>query len=178
MKCTIAFLLFISWHSVLYAQPGPSLPVKIYIVRHAEKEFGIDPVLTAAGRKRAGDLMRRLKNENIQAIFVTQYLRTQMTADSMRMLLHIDTLHYLADTVCNGLLNKITDHHFSKAILIIGHSNTIPKIIRKLGVSNYPQANIPDNEFDNLFLLRYKNHHVRMKKIKYGSLSQASAAMQ
>lgn len=174
----LAFLLLVSASLCLNAQPGLHFPTRIYIVRHAEKETGSDPVLTAAGRQRAGDLMCRLRHEQIQAAYVTQYLRTQMTADSMRIQLHIDTLHYVADTLCDDLLNRIRAHHYTgMTILIVGHSNTIPKIIRKLGVSDYPQANIPDAEFDNLFLVRYKKHRAWVKRSKYGAPSQSSAPM-
>ena len=37
----------------------------IYLVRHAEKEKGEDPLLTEAGKQRAGDLMRVISAKNI-----------------------------------------------------------------------------------------------------------------
>lgn len=152
---------------------------KIYLVRHAEKQSGDDPLLTAEGNKRAGDLMRALKDKNIQRIYVTQYRRTQNTADSLRIQLGIDTVHYLADTLCNDLFAKITSHHDrKKRILIIGHSNTIPVIIRKLGVADYPSGNIPDTAFDNLFLVRFKKGKAYVVRVKYGTSSGASATMQ
>ncbi len=40
---------------------------RVYIVRHAEKESGKDPVLTPGGFKRAGDLARALKNDAVAA---------------------------------------------------------------------------------------------------------------
>ncbi len=112
----------------------------IYLVRHAEKENGNDPLLTEAGRKRAGDLARALKDRNIQRVYVTKYRRTQMTADSMRLLLGIDTVHYLADTTGEDLFNKVKKNNdLGKAILVIGHSNTIPKIIRSIGSPGLPR---------------------------------------
>ena len=152
---------------------------KIYLVRHAEKEAGTDPVLTDVGKKRAGDLMRRLKNKHINRLYVTQYRRTQMTGDSLRILLKIDTVHYIADTLCDDLVSSIMKHNdFGKSILIIAHSNTIPKIIRKLGVHGFPQTNIPDEEFDNLFFVTYKNSKARITKMKYGNKSGVSSVMQ
>ena len=152
---------------------------KIYIVRHAEKEAGNDPVLTAAGNKRAGDLMRALQNEGIQKIYVSQFKRTQNTADSMRIQLKINTVQYVADTLCDNLINSIMEHgDFGKTILIIAHSNTIPQIIRKFGVKDYPYGEIPDNEFDNLFVVTYKKEKAKLKKMKYGAKSGVSAAMQ
>lgn len=55
------------------------------------------------------------------------------------MQLGINTLRYLSDTSCTDLFNKIQTHRdMDKAILVIGHSNTIPLMIRKLGLADYP----------------------------------------
>ena len=174
----LLFFLVISGIINTAAAQQPAV-TRIFIVRHAEKEAGKDPLLTPAGNQRAGDLMRTLQNAGIQKIYVSEYRRTQNTADSMRLQLGIDTVHYLADTLCDNLVNTIMQHSdFGKTILIVAHSNTIPKIIRKLGVLNYPQTDIPDNEYDNLFLITYKNEKARVKRSTFGTKSGASAAMQ
>ena len=177
MKYLLIFLAAIAFQNTSFAQQEPAV-TKIFIVRHAEKEAGNNPVLTAAGNARAGDLMRTLQSETIQKIYVSQFKRTQMTGDSLRIQLHIDTVHYAADTLCDNLINTIMEHRdFGKTILIIAHSNTIPQIIRKFGVTDYPYGDIPDNEFDNLFVINYKKEKARVKKMKYGGTSGASAAM-
>jgi phosphohistidine phosphatase SixA len=142
-------------------------------------------VLTTNGNKRAGDLMRTLKNKNIKRIYVTQFKRTQMTADSMRLQFGIDTVHYNADENGIDLFNKIAAHgDFNKTILIIGHSNTVPDYIKKAGVTNYPQVNIVDTEFDNLYKVYYRKPFLssafkaHVKHGKYGTVSAVSAAMQ
>ena len=178
MKYIFIFLALIGLQNSATAQQEPGV-TKIFIVRHAEKEAGKDPLLTAAGNARAGDLMRALQNEGIQKIYVSQYRRTQNTGDSLRLQLKIDTVHYAADTVCDNLINAIMEHSdFGKTILIIGHSNTLPQIIRKLGVTDYPYGDLPDNEFDNLFVISYKKDKPKLKVMKYGAKSGASAAMQ
>jgi len=179
MKRFLLLLIICCCGTGLYAQPVlANKNTKIYIVRHAEKEIGNDPGLTVAGKTRAGDLMRALKNKGIRHIYVSQYRRTQMTADSMRIQLGIDTIHYIADTTGLDLLKKIMAHDdLQSTILVVGHSNTIPKIIRRLGVENYPQEYISDDEFDTLFLLRYKKHKMRVSKDRYGAASGASAGM-
>ncbi|MEP7237771.1 MAG: phosphoglycerate mutase family protein [Ferruginibacter sp.] len=178
MKYLLIFLTAIAFQNTVFAQQETAV-TKIFIVRHAEKEAGNNPVLTAAGNARAGDLMRALQNEGIQKIYVSQYRRTQNTADSMRIQLKIDTVHYAADTICDQLINAIMQHgDFGKTILIIAHSNTIPQIIRKLGVTDYPYGDIPDAEFDNLFVITYKKEKAKLKKMKYGVKSAASAPMQ
>jgi phosphohistidine phosphatase SixA len=177
MKYLFIFLALVGLQNSANAQQEPGV-TKIFIVRHAEKETGKDPLLTAAGNARAGDLMRALQNEGIQKIYVSQFRRTQNTGDSLRLQLKIDTVHYAADTVCDNLISAIMEHSdFGKTILIIGHSNIIPQIIRKLGVTDYPNGDIPDNEFDNLFVITYKKEKAKVKVMKYGAKSGASAAM-
>lgn len=178
MKYLLIFLTAIAFQNIAFAQQETAV-TKIFIVRHAEKEAGKDPVLTPAGNARAGDLMRTLQNEGIQKIYVSQYKRTQMTADSLRIQLKINTVQYSADTLCDNLVNTIMENaDFGKTILIIAHSNTIPQIIRKFGVTDYPYGDIPDNEFDNLFVITYKKEKAKLKKMKYGAKSGVSAAMQ
>lgn len=177
MKYTFMLLSLLSFTPQIFAQQENAV-TKVFIVRHAEKESGNDPVLTQAGRARAGDLARALKDEGVQKVYVSRTRRTQLTADSMRIQLGIDTVHYTADTVCDELINTIMQHRdFGKTILIIAHSNTIPHIIRKLGVSDFPQGNLPDGEFDNLFTITYKKEKARVKQTKYGTKSAASASM-
>lgn len=151
---------------------------KIYLVRHAEKLTGDDPLLTTEGNKRAGDLMRTLKDKKIARIYVTEFKRTQHTGDSLRIQSGIDTVQYLSDTSCIDLLNKIKGNaDLNRAILIIGHSNTLPTIIRKLGLPEYASEDIPSNEFDNLFLIRFKKGVPSITKTKFGHPSGASATM-
>jgi phosphohistidine phosphatase SixA len=188
MKKIIPFIILLFCQIIAAAQslpPGISVKTKIYLVRHAEKQTGTDPELTDTGKKRAGDLMRTLQNKNVHRIYVTQFKRTQMTADSMRLQLGIDTVHYLADENGIDLFNKIAAHNdFNTTIVIIGHSNTVPDYIKKMGVANYPQANIIDTEFNNLFKVYYKRpfifrpFKVHVNRGKYGVASGVSAVMQ
>jgi 2,3-bisphosphoglycerate-dependent phosphoglycerate mutase len=162
------------------AQNNPPLSKhsKIYIVRHAEKLSGDDPLLTEDGNKRAVDLMRVLKNKKISRIYVTEFKRTQNTGDSMRLQLSIDTIQINADTSCASLFAAITQHDdWNKSILIITHSNIIQKIIYKLGIIDFPQENIPAAEFDNLYIVSLKKKKAVLKHLKYGKPSGSSAEM-
>jgi len=151
---------------------------RIYIVRHAEKQSGKDPLLKEEGNIRAGALMRQLKNKKIKRIYVTEYKRTQHTADSLRLQLGIDTIQIIADTSCTALFASITKNKdWNQPMLIVTHSNIIQKIIYQLGITDFPQQNIPDGEFDNLYLVSVKNEKPVLKQTKYGKPSAASATM-
>lgn len=159
------------------AQTKGLLPRYIFIIRHAEKKSGSDPELTEAGKQRAGDLLRVLKKKNIQAIYVTQFKRTQMTSDSLRIKMGIDTVHYLADTLCNDLLKKITARH-DRSILIIGHSNTIAYIIHKFAGANLVIKEIGEAEYNNLFLLKTKGNIMKLEVMQYGKQPKTPDKMQ
>ncbi|MEO7045380.1 MAG: histidine phosphatase family protein [Ferruginibacter sp.] len=140
-----------------------------YIVRHAEKDTGSDPSLSAAGKIRAGDLYRALKNKNIDIIYATKYRRTQMTGDSIKLYKGVPIEIYKADTTGSGLAEKMTMlKEKGKNILIIGHSNTVPAIIRKLGVSDFLKE-IPEDEFDNLYIVTIKKGVAQVRSEKYGA---------
>jgi broad specificity phosphatase PhoE len=152
--------------------PGPVF----YIVRHAEKDTGTNPALSDAGKKRAGDLYRQLKNKKIDIIFVSQYRRTGMTADSLRIYQKIKTVEYTADLTAASLFDKIKlNAGKARNILIVGHSNTLPVIIRKAGVDHYTAKEIPDNEYDNLFIVKQKKGKPSLKIKKYGTASGIAA---
>ncbi|MGG9960993.1 SixA phosphatase family protein [Ferruginibacter sp. SUN106] len=171
-------LLFIQVFLFAQVPEGLSKKNKIYLVRHAEKKSGSDPVLTEEGNTRAGALLQVLKGKKIHHIYVTQFKRTQMTGDSLRLQMGIDTIQYKADTTGQDLYKMIlANNEAGKSLLIIGHSNTVPKLIKKLGVINFDAKDIPDNEFDNLYLITYKKGKAVVKKMKYGAASAASATM-
>lgn len=141
---------------------------KFFIVRHAERYPGFNGHLTWYGRLRAGDLMRKLKDSGIQKIYLTPYSRTVETADSLIALQKTDTCVYLLDTAATGLMQQLkSNKDFGKTILIIGHSNTIPDIIRKLG-GEYAANTLPDSIFNEIFELINDHGKVQLRTIPYG----------
>lgn len=132
-----------------------------YLVRHAEKDTGRNPRLTEEGTKRAGDLYRRLKKERIRQIYTTNYRRTIMTGDSLRIYQQLDTFFYAADTTGAGLMKSLKQHFKKKShVLVIGHSNTVPVLLRKLGVKNMEHYEMPETQFNMLFVVK-----IRRKKV-------------
>lgn len=173
MKKILLLIVLFSAKNELMAQQAtfPDNTI-IYLVRHAEKESGRDPELTVAGKQRAGDLMRTLREKKVSRIYVTNYRRSRMTADSLRLQAGVDTVTYEADTTGVGLITKIKEFgDFGKTILVVGHTNTVPRLIRALGVDDFPEADLPDEEFDNLYEVQYKGNKVYLEHKKYGVVS-------
>jgi broad specificity phosphatase PhoE len=129
----------------------------VFIVRHAERADGetpggsmmaADPELSEPGRARAASLALMLKDAGITAIFTTPYKRTRQTAEPLAKALGLTLIEMNAKDLA-GLTDKIKAQ--TGNVLIVGHSNTVPEIIRALGVDGAPA--IADTEFDNLFIV-------------------------
>lgn len=147
-----------------------------YIVRNAERYPGFNGHLTWYGRLRAGDLMRLLKDSGIKKIYVTPYSRTVETADSLIALQKTDTVVYRLDTTANELMHQLKKNKdFGRTLLIVGHRNMIPDIIRALG-GQYPADTFPANVFNQVFEIRNDHGKARMKILKYGSANLADTA--
>ena len=171
---SVGLIFFVSlFVNNVYSQSGDNGNRTFYIVRHAEKETGNDPGLTEAGRKRAGDLYRLLQNKKIDLIFSSNYKRTMMTGDSLRLFRKVDTVLYVPDMTGEKLFERIAERAGNaNNILIIGHSNTLPGIIRKAGVDSYTVKELPESEYDNFFIVELKDGKVKsFKQEKYGQAS-------
>ncbi len=119
---------------------------KIFIVRHAERaDASTDADLSEAGRARAEALAKMLKDKNITAIYATEFKRTQQTAAPLAKALGIAVTIRPAKATDFGF--KLRTLHGNT--LVVGHSNTIPDLIKELGVSE--SINIGENDYDNLF---------------------------
>ncbi len=177
-KLAASFFFLICSSQFLYAQNDYG-NTTIYIVRHAEKDTGNNPTLTAGGKNRAGDLMRYLKKEKINHIYSTPYKRTEMTGDSLRIARHIDTFHYPPKPTPGQLFELLKKNKdLGKSVLFIGHSNTVPLLVKNFGVIDYPQADLPDTAFDDIFIIRFKKGKPEVKHKKYGQPSGPSEGMQ
>ena len=89
-----------------------------------------------------------LKDAGITAIYVTEYKRTQQTAAPLAAALNVTPVIVKAGDVAL-LIAQIKQR--SGNVLVVGHSNTVPDIIKSLGVTT--PVTIADAEYDNLFLI-------------------------
>src|SRR6476620_9144171 len=131
----------------------------IFLVRHAEKAGGEDPDLTETGRARAESLATALKDAGITAIYTSEVKRTQQTAAPLAKALHLEPTMIAAKDRA-ALVAKLQSS--SGNALVVGHSNTIPEIIKALGIA--APITIADNDYDNLFvvLLEEKPRLIRL----------------
>jgi broad specificity phosphatase PhoE len=146
MKPLRALLFIAAFVCSVFAQD----PGKIFVVRHAEKESQAkDAALSDVGRARATCLASTLRDSGITRIFVSEFQRTQKTANPLAELAKLPpTVIAAADTA--SLIAAAKNATASGNVLIVAHSNTIPVILERLGVR---KVGVPDDEFDRLFIV-------------------------
>ena len=121
----------------------------IFVVRHAEKSAdGNDPDLSAAGQQRAEGLARIVKDAEITAIFATEFKRTQETAAPTAKELHVSPTVIPADQIF-ALVEKLRGLKGNG--LVVGHGNTIPDLVKALGIAT--PVNVPENDYSELFFI-------------------------
>jgi phosphohistidine phosphatase SixA len=154
------------------ARPRP--PAMVVLVRHAEKATAPadDPPLTAEGRERAKALAAALQDARLGAIITTQWTRTRETAAPAA-----DAAHLVPRVVTAGgpveqhaaAVAAAIRHEAGKAVLVVGHSNTVPAIITALtGLHVTP---ICDAAFDDFFVLVPAGNAWRLVLSRYGAAS-------
>ena len=117
----------------------------IYLVRHAEKyaawpadrDLDAFQPLSAAGIQRAEALAARLKGAGIAAVYASRTTRAIETGAPLAHALEIPVLADDASTKpaeMTAFLAHLKEKHAAdRAILIVGHSNTVPELLAHLG---------------------------------------------
>ncbi len=107
-----------------------------------------DPPLSPAGEARAETLARMLRSAGVTRVFASQFKRTQQTARPLAEAEHLEVMIVTAKDI-DTLVRKLADA--KDAALVVGHSDTVPEILRALGVKE--PIKISDTEYDNLFVV-------------------------
>lgn len=139
--------------------PAPATATTtVIVVRHAEKatDDPRDPSLSLVGEARAQALAAALRDAGVAAIYSTELKRTWLTADPLARSagLTVEKRPMAGGDVpayARELAKEVLARHAGRTVLIVGHSNTVPEIVKAL--SGDPVAAIDDSEYDNLFLV-------------------------
>jgi len=144
----------------------------VLLIRHAEKVIdpnNADPDLSPAGQARAQELVRMFGDAGINAIYATQYKRTQQTVKPLADKLGLP-INQVNSKSTADLVARIHSQNSGQVVFVAGHNNTVPEIIAALGGPTFPI--IPETEFDNLYIVTiYRTGKARLVKLKYGSPS-------
>ena len=144
----------------------------VILVRHAEKLIepnNQDPDLSSEGFERAQEIARVFGEAGINAIYATQYKRTQQTVKPLSDRTGV-AVKLLQSNQTDELVNQLQTTNRGQTVFIAGHNNTVPAIVSALSGQTYP--NIPESEFDNLYIVTiYRFGKAKVVKLKYGKAS-------
>ena len=148
MKGLFVFLSIFVAVTIASAEPV------IVLVRHGEKvaSAGKDPDLSPAGRARAEALARILKDSRITAIFTSEFKRTQETAAPTATAMKIAPTVVPAKDI-TLLLSKL--RQLNGNALVVAHGDTIPDIVKALGIDIPIQ--IPEDDYTELLIITLGN---------------------
>jgi len=117
------------------APPAADAPVTICLVRHAEKaaDDPKDPDLSDAGRARAQALATLLEHAGVTRLFASEYKRTQQTLQPLS-----EKCGHAIEVVPAGTIDAqaalLKSLPAGSVAVVAGHSDTIPKLARALGL--------------------------------------------
>ena len=155
-------------------------PKTVFLIRHAEREDEPrqDPSLKKEGVARAQELARLLANAGIKAIYTSQFARTKQTAEPLATKLGLTLAsislksnpanpRQIAEESTSEVVNKIMERT-GENVLVVGHSNSIPDVIKMLGGDVVPT--IDERKFDDLFIVTvYARGKAKVTHMKYGA---------
>jgi phosphohistidine phosphatase SixA len=143
----------------LNAAPALAQAQIFFVVRHAERADaspmqgnspamkGSDPALSLAGHERAKRLADVLRDAGVAQIITTEYLRTKQTAEPLAQRLNLQPV--TAPETVGALVDLLRAER--RTTLVIGHSNTVPEILKGLGVTT--DVTLREQDFDDLFVV-------------------------
>ena len=139
----------------------------VILIRHAERLAtpGNDPQLSAAGKSRAQLLPHVLSQAEVSAIYTSEFIRTKETAQPLAAALSLSPKEA---TEAQDIKKDILLNHAGKTVLVVGHTDTVPEVIRLFGDNS--DHEIDDNEFDNMFVATVLGvDRVSVTRLKYGA---------
>ncbi len=142
-------------------------PTTLFLVRHADRA-GRQDALSPAGAVRAAALAHALQLEKLAAIYHSDTRRTAETAAPLARLLGLTPIVRPAADV-SALAREILADHRGERTLVVGHSNTIPQLIRAAGGPLLPD--LAEDAFDRLFVLTARGCFVdeaELVQLRYG----------
>lgn len=148
----LGFAIFAAW---VWGTAGSTT---VIVIRHGEKDLSVsvtDPPLSPAGEARAALLARMFGDANgigrVDAIYVSPALRNRLTAAPLAARLGISANVAPADDP-EGLARRALREHSGGRVLIVGHSDTVPRIVAALS-GNPKIPEIGDQEYGTMYII-------------------------
>jgi phosphohistidine phosphatase SixA len=155
----------------------------VLLLRHAERPLNSnDDVLTEAGQERATLLARMLKDSGVSLACRSEYTRARQTLEPLKQArgdalevqeFQLGNTPGQIEAHVHQVVQAVKSQHDDAVTVVVGHSDTVPRIIKELGGGAIEQ--ILDHEFDRLFIFSINSVQPASKgtllKLRYGALS-------
>jgi phosphohistidine phosphatase SixA len=149
-QLAVAATLAVALLATFAAAPGAAQEV-VYVVRHAEKIADVDdPPLSEQGLTRARMLREFFIDAGLTAVYATDLRRTMETGAMVAEPLGFEVTPVQPDSL-GGQVARVQREQPYGRVLIVGHSNTVPKVLEEYGYPN--EITIDDDEYDHLFII-------------------------
>lgn len=141
----------------------------VYLVRHAEKTSEQADELSADGKARAETLAWMLRDVPLNAIYSTPFRRTRDTVQPLAGAKKVKVQPY---ENAGALAKQIRGGDAGGAVLVVGHSNTVPETISALGGSGVTGLL---EGYDDLFVVTVvqiaggETSAVQVHRLRYGA---------
>lgn len=155
-----------------------ALPAEVVVVRHAEKasETARDPSLSGAGWARAAALDSLLADRKVTTVITTPFRRTNETAS---LVLERHGLTPMVFPVGEGgvAAHAATIAEVAKSregvVLVVGHSNTVARIVAALGVPDIPD--LCEAQYEVVFRITWPDGVPTLARERYGAADPPDA---
>jgi broad specificity phosphatase PhoE len=159
---------------LLLANQVNAQKTKYIIVRHAEKDTTVanakmmasDPPLNSIGETRALSLVDKFKAHKINQIYSTNYIRTKTTAAPIAKAQNLNIAIYDPRKLDSFATQLLSSENTGKTILIVGHSNTSPKLVNLL-IKKDQFKDLDESIYDSYWIVTSKNGKIKAKMMKY-----------
>ena len=147
---------------------------RFIILRHAEKDTTVagsqmmqaDPPLNSKGQERAQSIVRKFKKYKISAIYSTNYNRTKSTVKPFANAMGLSINTYDPKQLKTFAEALITQANLSKTILVVGHSNTSPRLVNLL-IGKDIYKDLDESVYNQYWLVKVNGQRKHAKVISY-----------
>jgi 2,3-bisphosphoglycerate-dependent phosphoglycerate mutase len=147
---------------------------RFIILRHAEKDTTVagsqmmqaDPPLNSIGQERAQSIVRKFKQYKISTIYSTNYNRTKSTVLPLANTIGLSINNYDPKQLKSFADELKAEVNHSKTILIVGHSNTSPRLVNMLlGKDEY--KDLDESVYNQYWIVKLNGQKKHAKVILY-----------
>ena len=140
-------------------EAAPLLP-KFYVMRHLQKAPGPDPALSEEGARNAARLADLLAGDPPAAIYVSTTRRARETAAPLAARLGLAPKSYDPSKTPELIASVLAE---TGTVLIVGHSNTVPDIVERLGGAR--PADLSEEDFGQIWHIQGPDRRVEVLRV-------------